>query len=201
MIDILFNIVRFHRIGNRDGYLQVIPKFLPSCFALNRHNYAWNLAIVDMCNLNIEFPEAYECLKEGGLRASLSGIFQSQIPMDQIIETNCFPKEAGGLSGIIENKGASKRWPRMNSFIAALRDHLNAKLNKNKKTYDIKRECSRKEKDEEHVKNVGRGVSDWIPNIWYPKQPIVNINDGSIAIQDVVKSALNAEENVGELLQ
>ena len=69
-----------------------------------------------MCNLNIEFPEAYEYLKEGGFTASLSGSVHSQIPMDQSIETtvNRFPKETGSLSGITENKGASKRWVRIN---------------------------------------------------------------------------------------
>ena len=29
--------------------------------------------------------------------------------------------------------------------------------------------CSRKEKDEEDVKNVGLGISDWVPDIWDPK--------------------------------
>ena len=89
MIDILLNIVHFQRIGNWDGYPQVIRKFLPWCFPLNRHNYARNLSYhyVDMCNLNKEFPEAYEYLKEGGFTASLSGSVHSQIPMDQIIET------------------------------------------------------------------------------------------------------------------
>ena len=53
-------IVHFQRIGNWDGYPQAIRKFLPWCFALNRHNYARNLSYhyIDMCNLDIEFPEA-----------------------------------------------------------------------------------------------------------------------------------------------
>ena len=38
-----------------------------------------------MCNLNVEFPEAYEYLKEGRFTASLSVSVHSQ--MDQIIET------------------------------------------------------------------------------------------------------------------
>ena len=133
LIDILLNIVHLQRIGNWDGYLQAIRMFLPRCFALNRHNYARNLSYhyVNMCNLNTEFPEAYEYLKEGGFTALLSGSVHSQIPIDQIIETtiNRLSKETGGLSGITENKGASERW-----FIAALREHLNVKFNKNKKT-------------------------------------------------------------------
>ena len=61
--------------------------------------------------------------------------------------------------------------------------------------------CSRKEKDEEDVKNVGLGISDWAPDIWDPKQPIVKINDGSLATQDMVENVLNAEQKDGELLQ
>ena len=54
MIDILLNMIHFQRIGNWEGYLQAIRKFLPWCFVLNRHNYAVNLRYhyVDMCNLN-----------------------------------------------------------------------------------------------------------------------------------------------------
>ena len=59
--------------------------------------------------------------------------------------------------------------------------------------------CFKKEKDEEDVKNVGFGISDWVPDISDPKQPIVKINHGSLATQDMVKN-LNAEEKGGELL-
>ena len=115
--------------------------------------------------------------------------------MDQIIEATIirFSEETGGLSGITDNKGASERWVKINPFIAALREHLNVKLNENKKAYDIEIRCSRKEKDEEDVKNVGLGISDWVPGIWDPKQPIVNMNDGSLATQDTVKNFLNAK--------
>ena len=122
--------------------------------------------------------------------------------MDQIIETtiNRFSKETGGLSEITANQGASERWVRINPYIAALREHLNVKLNKNKKTYDIEMGCFRKEKDEEDVKNIGLGIPDWVPDISDPKQPIVKINDGSLATQDMVKNILNAEEKGGEPL-
>ena len=112
-----------------------------------------------------------------------------------------FSRETGGLSGITENKGASERWVRINPFIAALHEHLNVKLNKNKKTYDIEIGSSRKEKDDEDVKNVGLGILDWVPDIQDLKQPIVKINDGSLATLDMVKNVLNEEEKGGELLE
>ena len=87
--------------------------------------------------------------------------------MDQIIETtiNRFSEETGGLSDIIENKGASERWVGINPFTAALREHLNVKLNRSKNTYHIEMGCSRKEKDEDNVKNVVIGISNWLPSI------------------------------------
>ena len=57
-----------------------------------------------------------------------------------------------------------------------------------------------RKKDEEDIKNVGFGISDWVPDIWDPKQPIFKINDGSLATQDMAKNALNAEEKGGGLL-
>lgn len=38
------------------------------------------------------------------------------------------------MSDITENKEASERWIRINPFIAALREHLNVNLNRNKPT-------------------------------------------------------------------
>ena len=61
--------------------------------------------------------------------------------------------------------------------------------------------CSRKGFDEEDVKNVGLGILDWVPDIWDPKQPIVKINDGNLATQDMVKNVLNAVKKGGEIIQ
>ena len=51
----------------------------------------------------------------------------SHIPCDQIIEMtiNRQSKDTGGLSGKIENVGASMRWTRINHIMAALRGYLN----------------------------------------------------------------------------
>ena len=76
---------------------------------------------------------------------------------------------------------------------------LNA-INTQKKTNDVERWCSRKEKDE-NVKNGGLRILDWVPDIWDPKQPIIKINDDSLATQDMVKNIFNGEEKGGELFQ
>ena len=97
--------------------------------------------------------------------------------------------------------GASERWFSINPFIAALREHLNIKLSRNKKTYDIEMGCSRKDKDEDDVKNVLIGISSWLPSIWDPKQSIVKLEERNLASEKMVNSILNAEEKGGELLQ
>ena len=61
--------------------------------------------------------------------------------------------------------------------------------------------CSRKGFNEEDVKNVALGILDWVPDIWDSKQPIVKINDGNLATQDMVKNVLNAVKKGGELIQ
>ena len=88
-----------------------------------------------MCNLNEKNPYAYKYLK-GGFTASLLDNVHSQIPMDQIIETtiNRLSKNTGHLSGITENKGPSERWVIINPFITDLREQLNVKLNRIKKS-------------------------------------------------------------------
>ena len=105
------------------------------------------------------------------------------------------------MSDITENKGASERWVGINPFIAALGEHLNVKLNRNKTNYDTEMGCSRKEKDEDNVKNLVIRISTWLPSIWDPEHPIVELDDGNLASENMVNSVFNAEEKGEELLQ
>ena len=65
MVNFLLNIINFQKLVS--GYLQAVHEFLPSCIALNRHNYARNLSyhLMDMNNLKERIPEAYEYLSGG----------------------------------------------------------------------------------------------------------------------------------------
>ena len=61
MVDMLLNYIHFLRIGNWEGYLEVLFEFLPYCFRFNRQNYARNLSYyyVHMRALEEENKDAY----------------------------------------------------------------------------------------------------------------------------------------------
>ena len=61
--------------------------------------------------------------------------------------------------------------------------------------------CSTKEKDEDDVKNVVIRISTWLPSLWDPEQPIVKLDEGNLASENMVNSFLNTEEKGEELLQ
>ena len=90
MVNLLLNVIRFQRTGNWNGFLQAIRNFLPFCFAMNRHNYVRNLPyyFISMLSLQDSHPSIYQYLKNGRFTASISGLWSSKIPCDQIIETN-----------------------------------------------------------------------------------------------------------------
>ena len=130
MVNLMLNMVHFQRIGNCNGYLQVLGEFLPYCFSLNRHSYAQNLSYyrMQMLNLHHSNPDLLHHMQEQGFTVSFSGLHYSRIPCDQVIEMtiNQSSKDIGRLSGKTENVGASERWMRINQIMAALREHLDA---------------------------------------------------------------------------
>ncbi len=190
MIDLMLNTIHFQRTGNWEGYLQAINEFLPWCFSLNRQNYARNLSYyhADMRALKKRNSTAYSDLEEGGFSGSLSGTTHSQLPMDQIIEMtiNTFSKETGGLSGQTENKGASERWMRINHYIAALKQHLEAKVRRSRNSSHAELGSKRMQKDEADVQRIVEGLNSWIPELWSPTQPLVNICNGVLATAEMI---------------
>ena len=61
--------------------------------------------------------------------------------------------------------------------------------------------CSRKKKDENDVKSAVIGILIWLPSVWDPEQPIVKLDEGNLASENMVNSVFNAEEKGEELLQ
>ena len=60
---------------------------------------------------------------------------------------------------------------------------------------------SRKEKDEDDVKNVVTGISTGLLSIWDRKQSIVKLDEGNVKSENMINSILNAEEKGEEILQ
>ena len=118
MVNLLVNVIKFQRTGNWNGFLQAIRIFLPFCFAMNRQNYARNLSyyFISMLSLQDSHPNIYQYLKNGRFTGSISGLPVSKIICDQIIETitNRSSKCTCGLSGKMENVGASEKLMRIN---------------------------------------------------------------------------------------
>ena len=56
--------------------------------------------------------------------------------------------------------------------------------------------CSKKEKDEDDIKNVVIGISTCLPNIWDQEQPIVKLDKGNLASENLVNNVLDAERKV-----
>ena len=198
MVGLLLNLIHFQRTGNWEGFLEAIDEFLPWCFGLNRQNYARNMSYyyVDMRDLKRRHPDAYKYLVDGGFSGSLSGEKHTKIPMDQIIEVtiNRFSKETGGLSGKTENAGASERWMRINHYLAALKQHLEEKVRKVTKYKHVELGTKRILKDESDVQRIVSGLHAWVPNLWSPTQPLMNIATGVIAPDEMVTNVTTTKE-------
>ena len=74
-------------------------------------------------------------MKNGGFSGSLTGIPQTEIPYNQIIETtiNRQCKDVGGIGGNTDNLGTTDCWARNSHLIAALPERMNKKIRKKTK--------------------------------------------------------------------
>jgi hypothetical protein len=198
MVDLLLNMIHFQRSGNWEGFLEVVYQFLPWCFGLNRHNYARNMSYfyVDMRDLKLRIPAAYQYLLDGGFSGSLSGEKHTKIPMDQIIEMtiNRFSKEIGGLSGKTENVGASERWMRINHYLAALKQSLEQRTKVTSSYKHVELGAKRMKKDEDAVDRIVAGLLAWVPTLWSSSQPLINIATGIIAPSDMIRNVMTTKE-------
>ena len=155
--------------------------------------------ILSACSTSKNHHSIYQYLKNGGFTASISGLPFSKIPCDQIIETtiNGSSKSTSGLSGKMENIGASEKWMQFNHIMAALREHLDFAIQKRTGLKNI--DCGMKHflSDENDVKMLSEILEEWIPNLWASEQPLVNIATGKEAPQEMVKNVKSLKQ-IGE---
>ena len=75
-------------------------------------------------------------------------------------------KSGRRLSGVTENKDASERWMRINHFLAALKQHLDLKIQRGQLSQNAELSTIRMKKDENHVKRVVAELKLWVLDMW-----------------------------------
>ena len=108
------------------------------------------------------------------------------IYMDQIIEMTIkkSSKVVEGLSGVTENKGASERWMRIKHFLAALKQHLDLKIQCGELSQHTNFSRIRMKKDEDHMKRVVAVLKLLVPDMWKKERRFVNVYDGTITFDE-----------------
>ena len=201
LVNILLNFIHFVRIGNWEGYLEVMFEFLPFCFWLNRHNYARNLSFyyARMIVLPFTNAQAHEYLKNGGFSGSLTRAPHTNIPYHQIIETAINRQwKYGGIGGNTENLEATECWTRNSHLIAALREGMNKKTRKKTKQKHVNLGKPRMQRDEKDVSNLKDCIKTWLPSLWHPEQEITNISSGYKATKEMRDEIVGKLKKSGE---
>ena len=101
-------------------------------------------------------------------------------------------KDTGGLSGKTENVGASERWMRINHIMVTLREHLDALIKTRSWIMLI---------DENDVATLPDCLTEWMPNLWNPDQPLVNIATGQRASEEMVENMRTCKERGVEAMK
>ena len=133
-----------------------------------------------MTNLENSHPDMFNHMLNQGLTVSMSGQLFIQISCDQVIEmtTNCASKDTGGLSGKIENAGASERWMRTNHIMAALREKRDQVTQKRTSSGHVDLGRKMLLSDKQDVETLASYIFEWIPKIWENDQSIINLTTG-----------------------
>ena len=51
-------------------------------------------------------------------------------------------------------------------------------------------------KDEEAVERLDSGLNEWVPDLWSPSQPLVNVATGVVAPSNMVQNVLSAKDRL-----
>ena len=78
--------------------------------------------------------------------------------------------------------------------MAAIREHVSRKIQGNTKQKNIELGRSRIEWDERDIPMILSSLSNWVPDMWEPSQPICNIATEKIASNEMTKDALSIKE-------
>ena len=99
-----------------------------------------------------------------------------------------YSKDTGGLSGKTENVGATERWMRINHIMATLRGHLDEVVRRRKVLKYIDCGERRMSDVENNVAMLTNCLQEWVPGLWNPEQPLVNIATGGKAEANMIEN-------------
>ena len=74
----------------------------------------------------------------------------------------------------------------LNHYITALKQHLEAKVRRSRNSSHAELGSKRMQKDEADVQRIVEGLNSWIPELWSPTQPLVNICNGVLATAEMI---------------
>ena len=104
--------------------------------------------------------------------------------MDQVIETtiNRYSKTTGGLKGKTEDPDACEKWGRLSHYMCALKEHLDYKIGKKRSFQHAELGTRRMKRDESDVQKIVDILTLWVPKLYSPCQPLINICNGRPAL-------------------
>ena len=157
---------------------------------------------INILNLQEHHPSIFEYLTNGGFTASVSGLPFSKIPCDQIMETtiNRSSKGTSGLSRKTENIGACEKCMRLNHIMCALREHLDSIIRKRATSKHINYGKKRSLNDEKDVTMLSETLTNWVPNLWTPYQPLVNLVTGKEAPKEMIVNVKSIKQRGEKLM-
>ena len=157
---------------------------------------------INILNLQEHHPSIFEYLTNGGFTASVSGLPFSKIPCDQIMETtiNRSSKGTSGLSRKTENIGACEKCMRLNHIMCALREHLDSIIRKRATSKHINYGKKRLLNDEKDVTMLSETLTNWVPNLWTPYQPLVNLVTGKEAPKEMIVNVKSIKQRGEKLM-
>ena len=78
--------------------------------------------------------------------------------------------------------------------MAALKEYLDGKIRKVVKSGHVELGSRRMKKDEDAVERIVSGLNEWVPDLWSPSRPLVNLATGVVTPSNMVQNVLSAKE-------
>ena len=100
-----------------------------------------------------------------------------------------------------QNVGVSERWMGINPIMAALREHLDELIKTRSWNRHVDLGRKRMLSDKNDVATLCDCLTEWMPDLWNPDQPLVNIATGQRASEEMVENVRTCKERGVEAMK